>query len=55
MFVTTLWYRTWLIKIIILFIFMNRGVILNEIGEKLREAREGHGVSIEEAADAGRF
>ena len=30
---------------------MNRGVILNEIGEKLREAREGHGVSIEEAAE----
>ena len=30
---------------------MNRGVILNEIGEKLREARESHGVSIEEAAE----
>lgn len=30
---------------------MNRGVNLNEIGEKLREARESHGVSIEEAAE----
>ena len=42
------WYRTWLIKIIII----NKGVtILKEIGEELRLARENHGVSVEEAAE----
>lgn len=52
-------YRTWLIKIIIFLfekiLFLNilekEVPKLNEIGEKLREARESHGVSIEEAAE----
>lgn len=42
------WYRTWLIKTLLI----NKGVnILKEIGEELRAAREEHGVSIEEAAE----
>lgn len=40
--------RTWLMND---YFFNKRGVHLKEIGEKLKEAREGIGVSIEEAAE----
>ena len=41
-------YRTWLIK----YYFLKDGVYnLKEIGEKLKEARENIGISIEEASE----
>lgn len=51
MFVTINGTEHGLLRLLFFLFLMNRGVILNEIGEKLREARESHGVSIEEAAE----
>ncbi len=49
MFVAFLRYRTWLIRYYNS--YKKEGVILKEIGEALREARENIGISIEEAAN----
>ena len=43
------WYRTWLIKYY--FFYLELRYFVKEIGEKLKEARESMGISIEEAAE----